>query len=171
MVAARIEANASRYVVANESLFRELRFFVLCDSFLTSLAFLLLRTDKAYVSTLLASEDAAPWVETVDADVLAKLGGDANRLFQLLVDDKGSNAADMDAAVLKAAITREDIFSEKQVKKMSLLLEKQDDSSRKVKAEGSLYAATATEPLREIINESFVKQGSRREVSKCMSMS
>lgn len=61
-------------------------------------------------------KDGAVWVRTVKRQDLESLGGDTNRLYQLLVDGKGAAVISLDQAiaVLNAASKRCDLFSAKQ---------------------------------------------------------
>lgn len=65
---------------------------------------------------LLEKEKAAEWMRTVNKVELERLGGDSNRIFQLLVDGKGVTADSFEvaSAVLDVAVKRWDLFSPKQ---------------------------------------------------------
>jgi len=71
----------------------------------------------------LENGEAASWLGSVSSSDLEYLGGDANRLYQLLVEDKGAkhNPQVLDVSALKAASARADLFSKKQVKTLSNL--------------------------------------------------
>lgn len=76
---------------------------------------------KAQVTPILASSDALSWLATVTSLELDSLGGDPNRLYQLLIEGKYTktrNPAELDRLVLQSASKRTDLFSEKQIKSL-----------------------------------------------------
>ena len=72
---------------------------------------------KSKVYDILKTGDASAWVATVTKDILAtEMNGDANRLYQLLMEGKKWNHLELvDAATLCAAADRKDLFSTKQL--------------------------------------------------------
>ena len=71
---------------------------------------------KNHVATLLEAGEAADWVRTVEGHDLDALGGETNRLYQLLVEGRGAqfHALELDAGTLEAAAGRTDLFTAKQ---------------------------------------------------------
>lgn len=103
---------------------------------------------QVHVSSLLESNSVASWIESVDASALECLGGDANRLYQLLVEDKDSSALDLET--LMAASARDDLFSKKQIKTLSNLLQNAENVAKE--------SVVASSPDRDTIVESATDQ-------------
>ena len=72
-----------------------------------------------HVASLLESGEAAAWLRTVENEDLAALGGETNRLYQLLVEGKVAHHLELDAATLEAAADRSDFFTPKQCEMLS----------------------------------------------------
>lgn len=66
------------------------------------------------MAALLESGDAASWLRSLDDANLKSLGGEPNRLYQLLVEGKVAHHLELDAATLEAAAERHDLFTPKQ---------------------------------------------------------
>jgi len=84
---------------------------------------------KAFLANLLESGDGPRWISSVTADVLTDLGGDPNRLFQLLVEGSPKSLL-LDGAMLLAASQRSDMFSPKQSNLLKEFGEKLDEQAR-----------------------------------------
>eukprot|EP00978_Attheya_sp_CCMP212_P039703 scaffold208923_cov51-Attheya_sp.AAC.2 len=69
---------------------------------------------KAKVAEILEKGVAANWLESVSNDELIKMGAEANRLYQLLIEGKKANSLVLDGETLLAASKRSDLFSAKQ---------------------------------------------------------
>jgi hypothetical protein len=67
-----------------------------------------------HVAGLLESGEAAAWLRTVEESDLKSLGGETNRLYQLLVEGRVAHHLELDAATLEAASNRTDLFTSKQ---------------------------------------------------------
>ena len=79
----------------------------------------------------LAKGIAGTWLSKVSKGGLAKLGGDVNRLYQLLTQGKAASLF-LDSASLRAAASRTDLFSSKQCK---TLFERSDEMEAEKQAE------------------------------------
>ncbi|EJK76033.1 hypothetical protein THAOC_02224 [Thalassiosira oceanica] len=74
---------------------------------------------KAYIASVLESDDPVSWMRTVDAETLRREGGDANRLYQLFIEGKGKYVLLVDSDMYGQASLRGDFFSAKQCKDLS----------------------------------------------------
>jgi hypothetical protein len=72
------------------------------------------RTFQRCVADQLERGQAESWVSTVTEEQLAELGGDANRLYQLLIEGKKANSLAFNETTLEAAKQRSDFFTPKQ---------------------------------------------------------
>jgi hypothetical protein len=68
----------------------------------------------------LKNGEIATWLDSVQENDLNSLGGDSNRLYQLLVEAK---TCPLNAAAIETASTRADLFSKKQIKTLLSLSE------------------------------------------------
>jgi hypothetical protein len=84
---------------------------------------------KSYIATVLEAEDPAAWMKDVTREKLRREGGDVNRLYQLFIEGKGKFVPGQtprvgflifDSLTCKAASLREDLFSAKQRKDLSV---------------------------------------------------
>jgi hypothetical protein len=73
-----------------------------------------------HATALLKNGEIATWLDSVQENDLNSLGGNSNRLYQLLVKDK---SFPFNAAAIETASTPADLFSNKQIKTLLLLLE------------------------------------------------
>ncbi|CAJ1966873.1 unnamed protein product [Cylindrotheca closterium] len=73
-----------------------------------------LKSFKQSVATMIESGELSDWLDKVQMDQLKNHGGEANRLFQLLVEGKKANSLLVDSTALRKAADRLDLFSEKQ---------------------------------------------------------
>jgi hypothetical protein len=62
----------------------------------------------------LLSDDAKVWISSVSAGELAEKGGDANSMYQLLIESKQTQSTSVDESVLVTAGNRDDLFTDKQ---------------------------------------------------------
>jgi hypothetical protein len=72
------------------------------------------RTFQRCVADQLERGQAEVWVSTVTEEQLSELGGDANRLYQLLIEGKKANSLAFNETTLEAAKQRSDLFTPKQ---------------------------------------------------------
>lgn len=91
---------------------------------------------KARIATVIEEGSGAEFLETTTPQRLVAMGGEANRLYQLLVEGKGKQygALELDSNILAAAAKRNDMFSAKQIKALE---------ERKVEAEHVVQAEMA----------------------------
>jgi hypothetical protein len=80
-----------------------------------------LKNFKTKVYDILETGEASSWVATVSEDFLVnEMNGDPNRLYQLLMEGKKAYDCELvDAATLCAASDRKDLFTTKQLEKIS----------------------------------------------------
>lgn len=71
---------------------------------------------KAYVASVLESDDPVAWMKEVTEAKLYREGGDVNRLYQLFIEGKGKYVLLVDSEMYGAAAKRDDLFSAKQCK-------------------------------------------------------
>ena len=69
---------------------------------------------QRYVANLLERGEAEYWILNVTEEELANLGGDANRLYQWLIEGKKANSLVFNETALEAAQMRSDLFTSKQ---------------------------------------------------------
>ena len=74
---------------------------------------------KAYIASVLESDDPVSWMRTVDAETLSREGGDVNRLYQLFIEGKGKYVLLVDSEMYCQASLRGDFFSAKQCKDLA----------------------------------------------------
>lgn len=74
---------------------------------------------KAYIASVLESDEPLGWMQGVTEAQLYREGGDVNRLYQLFFEGKGKCVLMVDSEVYKAASLREDMFSAKQCKDLA----------------------------------------------------
>jgi hypothetical protein len=72
------------------------------------------RTFQRCVADQLERGQAEVWVSAVTKEQLTELGGDANRLYQLLIEGKKANSLAFNETTLEAAKQRSDLFTPKQ---------------------------------------------------------
>jgi len=72
------------------------------------------RSFKAKVAEFLESGVGPKWIENATKEELEELGGEPNRLYQLLIEGRKANSLLMDGTMLLAAAKRDDFFSTKQ---------------------------------------------------------
>jgi len=91
---------------------------------------------KARIATIIEEGSGAEFLETTTPQRLVAMGGESNRLYQLLVEGKGKQygALELDSSILAAAAKRNDMFSTKQMKALE---------ERKVEAENVVQAEMA----------------------------
>lgn len=94
----------------------------------------------------------AQWIETVDASDLKCLGGDANRIYQLLVEGDSK----LNLSTLEAASAREGLFSKKQIK---TLLALRDEAE-------ALHVTKKSQVVSPPLREANAKSTSMIETSK-----
>lgn len=82
------------------------------------------------------------WLRTVEDVDLHALGGEKNRLYQLLVEGSVAHHLELDAATLEAAASRSDLFSAKQCEQLTL---RQEEAEKKVQEEAERALVTAKE--------------------------
>jgi len=96
-----------------------------------------LKQFKCYVATNLEDGDACSWMTHIKEGELETEGGNANRLYQLFVEGKGSFLLDLEPEVLRVASQRTELFSARQCNdlayryKESLQKEKKEEEERK----------------------------------------
>jgi hypothetical protein len=78
------------------------------------------RRFKSFMAGVLESENPVGWMKKVQSHDLEELGGDVNRLYQLFIEGKGKCALLIDSDMLLEASTRNDLFSAKQCKELSV---------------------------------------------------
>lgn len=95
-----------------------------------------LQSFKSKIATHIEEGGAITLLEKCTPDFLAKMGGEPNRLYQLLVEGKGKQygTLELDSDILAAATKRSDLFSNKQIKALE---------ERRVDAEEAIRAETA----------------------------
>jgi len=77
---------------------------------------------KAYVATVLESNDPSTWMKNVSKAELCRNGGSPdpiNRLYQLFIEGKGKYTLLFDSEMYKVAAVRDDLFSSKQCKELA----------------------------------------------------
>ena len=72
------------------------------------------RAFKQTIAKKLELGDADTWVTSITNEELESLGGDANRLYQLLIEGKKANSLAFNDTTLEAAEARGDMFTPKQ---------------------------------------------------------
>ena len=78
---------------------------------------------KAYIATVLESNDPSTWMKNVTIAELSRNGGSPdpiNRLYQLFIEGKGKYTLLFDAEMYKEASVRDDLFSTKQCKELAV---------------------------------------------------
>ena len=80
---------------------------------------------------LLESGEAATWLRTVEESDLKSLGGETNRLYQLLVEGRVAHHLELDAATLEAASNRTDLFTTKQCEALETKRQEAEESVEK----------------------------------------
>jgi hypothetical protein len=95
-----------------------------------------LQSFKGKIATHIEEGGAIALLESCTPDFLARMGGEPNRLYQLLVEGKGKQygALELDSDILAAAAKRSDMFSSKQIKALE---------ERRIDAEEAIRAETA----------------------------
>ena len=83
----------------------------------------MLRNFKARIADVLESADPASWMDSVTEEQLQNEGGDANRLYQLLIEGKGQFQLMIDSDMLWGASLRQDLFSSKQCTELEMRTE------------------------------------------------
>ena len=83
----------------------------------------MLRNFKARIADVLESADPASWMDSVMEEQLQNEGGDANRLYQLLIEGKGQFQLMIDSDMLRGASLRQDLFSSKQCTELEMRTE------------------------------------------------
>ena len=73
------------------------------------------RAFKDAVAHKLERGDAEKWVNSIVVEDLKTLGGDSNRLYQLLIEGKKANSLAFNDTTIEAAEGRTDIFTPKQI--------------------------------------------------------
>jgi len=91
-----------------------------------------LKVFKWYVAGKLEAGEAAEWMASVTEDELVELGGQSNRLYQLLAEGKKANSLAVDPDTLQAAACRTDFFTPKQCER---LLKIRDEAEERWAAE------------------------------------
>ncbi len=77
---------------------------------------------KAYVATVLESNDPSTWMKNVSKAELCRNGGSPdpiNRLYQLFIEGKGKYTLLFDSEIYRVAAVRDDLFSSKQCKELA----------------------------------------------------
>jgi hypothetical protein len=99
---------------------------------------------QAQVADLLERGEAASWLEFATIESMKEMGGEPNRLYQLLVEGKGAkyNVLELDAATLKIAASRTDIFTSKQCQAL-------ESRKQEVEEKNSAEAARALEEAKK----------------------
>lgn len=75
-----------------------------------------LKSFKQSVAAVIEAGELAEWIENIQDSELNNYGGEAGRLFQLLVEGKKANLLLVDSAALTKGAARSDLFSKKQCK-------------------------------------------------------
>ena len=101
---------------------------------------------KSYIATVLEAEDPATWMNEVTSEKLCREGGDVNRLYQLFIEGKGKFVPGQtplifDSVMYKEASLREDLFSSRQRKDLSV----KGDEVAAIEAKEEEEAAAAEE--------------------------
>ena len=74
---------------------------------------------KAYLASILESDDPIGWMASIDEAKLYREGGDSNRLYQLFIEGKGQYTLLIESDMYNAATARDDLFSNKQCKDLA----------------------------------------------------
>mmetsp|Transcript_12855 Transcript_12855/g.27717 ORF Transcript_12855/g.27717 Transcript_12855/m.27717 type:complete len:859 (-) Transcript_12855:188-2764(-) len=74
---------------------------------------------KAYIASVLESNDPLIWMREVTQAQLYREGGDVNRLYQLFFEGKGKYVLMVDSEMYNEASLRNDLFSTKQCKDLA----------------------------------------------------
>ena len=116
-----------------------------------------LQSFKSKIATCIEEGGAIALLEKCTPDFLAKMGGEPNRLYQLLAEGKGKQygALELDSDILEAAAKRSDIFSTKQIKTLE---------ERRVDAEEAVRAETAR--LRREADEKAKVEAERKQAEE-----
>jgi transcription antitermination factor NusA-like protein len=104
------------------------------------------RAFKNSIASKLEHGGSESWMSGVTAEELLELGGDANRLYQLLIEGKKASSLAFDDSTIDAASKREDIFSTKQREELherkleveALLAEEMEKAVKKENEENEL---------------------------------
>lgn len=75
-----------------------------------------MKSFKHSIASLIEDGTLDDWVLTVQKEEMVNTGGEANRLYQLLIEGKKANSLLLDSTSLQNASTRNDLFSDKQCK-------------------------------------------------------
>ena len=123
------------------------------------------KTRKSFAQAFvvkLAKGDAGTWLVHVSKGELTKMGGDANRLYQLLIETKVDSSF-LDSTTLQIASSRSDLFSRKQRK---ILLELSDKLEAQKRSDLDVLI---TEPLNQEVakKESRQNQNEVKKNPKC----
>jgi hypothetical protein len=111
---------------------------------------------KAKLHDVLESGLGSPWISRIGKDDFTELKGDANRLYQLLIEGKQTHSIELvDTAALDAAVTRTDLFTAKQIE----TLEKRRDE---VEEHATQAAALAMKEAKERV----AAEQERRDMEK-----
>ncbi|KAL7533785.1 hypothetical protein ACHAXR_005447, partial [Thalassiosira sp. AJA248-18] len=116
---------------------------------------------KAYIASVLESDDPCSWMKGIIEAVLYQEGGDVNRLYQLFVEGKGKYVLMVDSEMYKEASLREDIFSTKQCK--DLAAKGEEAATLEAKEEEEAAAAEEKRKKEEEEREKLQKEAELRE--------
>ena len=116
---------------------------------------------KAYIASVLESDDPLSCMKDVTEAKLYREGGDVNRLYQLFFEGKGKYVLMVDSEMYKEASLRDDIFSTKQCK--DLAARGEEVAIQEVKEEEEAAAAEATRKKDEEEREKFRKEAELRD--------
>jgi curved DNA-binding protein CbpA len=88
-----------------------------------------MKSFKQLVVDMIESNDMSSWIQSVEEKEIIALGGDMNRLYQLLMEGKAYNSSSIDYMTsLLNASNRSDLFSKKQCKALLAKSMKMDQS-------------------------------------------
>jgi hypothetical protein len=116
---------------------------------------------KAYIASILESDDPQAWMMDVSEAQLCREGGDVNRLYQLFIEGKGKYVLLVDSEMYKEASLREDVFTVKQRK--DLAARGEEVAAREAKEEEEAAAAEEKRKLEEEQREKLRKESALRE--------
>ena len=114
---------------------------------------------KAYIASVLESDDPVGWMTSIAEAQLYREGGDVNRLYQLFIEGKGQYTLLIDSEMYKEAALRDDIFSKKQCKDLAQRGEEVADAEAREEEE-----AAAEEERRKLEEEKFEKMTKEAEL-------
>lgn len=75
---------------------------------------------KAFVASILESDEPCSWMMGVTEAELYREGGDINRIYQLFIEGKGKYTLLIDSEMYKEAALRKDVFSPKQCQELAV---------------------------------------------------